>query len=57
MSSEIEIPNTEHHKMIVKSRNEHYQEFKERFETSIREIMVKFDDERKEELRFNSYWA
>lgn len=54
---EIEVQNTEHHKAIIKSRNENYERMKKRFLDSIRRIMERFDDERKEELRFNSYWA
>jgi len=57
MSHELEIPNTDHHKSIIKTRNDNYTQFKMRFENSIKEIMDRFDGLRKEELRFNSYWA
>jgi hypothetical protein len=53
---EIEMPNTDHHKQIVKARNEYYQTYKKRFEQSIRGTMGRFDELRKEELRFNVYW-
>jgi hypothetical protein len=39
LSSEIEIPNTEHHKAIIKARNEAYAKFKTRFESSLKEII------------------
>ena len=56
ITSEIEIQNTTHHKAIIKSRNENYIQFKQRFQESLNEIMAKFDGERKEEIRFNQYW-
>jgi hypothetical protein len=56
LNSEIEIPNTVHHKMIVKSRNEFYKKFKERFEGSFNHIVEFFDKEREEETKFNDYW-
>jgi len=43
--------------MIIKARDEYYQSFKNRFENSVKAIMNEFDAERKEELRFNNYWA
>jgi hypothetical protein len=33
-----------------------YTQFKQRFEASIKRIMTKFDNDRKDELRFNAYW-
>lgn len=53
----MDIPNTEHHKAIIKARNENYEQFKTRFVESIKKTMDKFDSERKEEIRFNMYWA
>lgn len=57
IKSEIEVQNTDQHKMIIKARNEFYLKFKERFEQSIKDIMATFDEHRKEEHRFSSYWA
>ena len=37
--------------------SENYERFKKRFLDSVRSILERFDTERKEELRFNSYWA
>lgn len=56
MSAEIEVLNTDHHKAIIKARNESYERFKKRFLDNVKLIMERFDEERKEELRFNSYW-
>jgi len=53
----VEIPNTEHHKQIVKARNENYETFKKRFLASVKRTMEKFDKEREEEYRFNTYWS
>jgi hypothetical protein len=53
---DVEVANTEHHKAIIKARNEAYNRFKARFESSIKNIVERFDSERKEELRFNVYW-
>jgi hypothetical protein len=55
--SEVEVHNTDQHKMIVKARNEHYLQFKARFEQSVKEIMSHYDELRKEEYRFSDYWA
>lgn len=55
--SEIEVKNTNHHKAIIKARNEFYNAYKTRFEKSIRNIMKKYDDLRKEENRFSEYWS
>lgn len=52
ISTEVEIQNTLHHKAIIKFRNENYLQFKKRFQLSISDVMTKFDEERKEELRF-----
>ena len=56
VSAEVEIQNTLHHKAIIKARNENYLLFKKRFQNSISEVMTKFDEERKEEVRFQQYW-
>ena len=56
LSAEVEIQNTLHHKAIVKARNENYLTFKKRFQLSISQVMTRFDEERKEELRFQEYW-
>jgi len=55
--SEIEVKNTNHHKSIIKARNEYYTYFKNRFENSIKQSMSKYDDLRKEENRFSEYWS
>lgn len=55
--SEVEVQNTDQHKMIVKARNEHYLQFRARFEQSIEDIMSHYDELRKEECRFSNYWA
>lgn len=57
IKSEIEVQNTDQHKMIIKARNEFYGNFKTRFEQSIQDIMATYDDYRKEEYRFSDYWA
>jgi len=56
VNTEIDIQNTVHHKAIVKARNEHYLEFKQRFAESLNLIMSRYDEERKLELRFAQYW-
>ena len=56
LASQVEIQNTNHHKAIIRARNENYNEFKQRFQKSLDYIMSKFDDERKEEVRFQEYW-
>ena len=56
ISAEVEVQNTLHHKAIIKARNENYLVFKKRFQTSISNVMSKFDEERKEEVRFQTYW-
>jgi len=45
-----------YHKAIVKARNENYLEFQTRFTQSLYEIMSRFDEERKNEIRFATYW-
>ena len=57
LSAEIEVGNTDHHKQIIKARNEHYNAYKSRFEKSVKELITRFDALRKEEIRFNQYWA
>jgi hypothetical protein len=57
LSSDIDVGNTDHHKQIIKARNEYYTSFKGRFEGSVKELISRFDSLRKEELRFNQYWA
>jgi len=57
LSHDVDIANTDHHKQIIKARNEYYVTFKRRFESSVKSLVAKFDDLRKEELRFNIYWA
>jgi hypothetical protein len=57
LTEEVELLNTPHHKSIIKARNENYDKFKQRFLHSIKDIMHRFDEDRKEELRFNSYWG
>jgi hypothetical protein len=54
---DIEVQNTDHHKHIIKARNEYYTQFKKRFEGSVKTIAERFDSLRKEEHRFNGYWA
>ena len=51
------MQNTLHHKGIIRARNENYQVFKQRFQQSLDYIMSKFDEERKEEMRFSEYWS
>lgn len=41
----------------MKARNEYYNQYKSRFEVSIRGYAKRFDELRKEEIRFNGYWA
>ena len=57
LSADIEVGNTDHHKQIIKARNEYYTSFKVRFEGSVKELIARFDALRKEETRFNQYWA
>lgn len=57
IKSDIEVQNTNQHKMIIKARNEFYTIYKTRFEKSIRDIMSTYDEYRKEEHRFSNYWA
>ena len=57
LSGEVEVQNTLHHKAVIRGRNENYSEFKQRFQQSLNYIMKKFDDERKEEVRFQEYWG
>jgi len=57
VTGEVDVANTEHHKQIVKARNEYYTGYRARFEDSVKAIVARFDDLRKEELRFNNYWA
>lgn len=52
----IEIENTQHHKSIIKNRNEYFNKFKDRFKASFDRIMNKYDDIREEEENFNEYW-
>ena len=39
LSSDIEVQNTDHHKQIIKARNEYYITFKKRFETSVKGLV------------------
>jgi len=55
--AEIEVMNTDHHKSIIKARNEFYSAYKTRFEQSIQSTMKEYDEYRKEEHRFSAYWA
>ena len=57
VNTEVSVQNTAHHKAIIKARNEFYNKFKKRFETSTEHVMSKFDNERIAEMRFNDYWA
>jgi len=57
ISTEVEVQNTDHHKAIIKARNEYYQSFKDRFQLSLTTTMEKYDSLRKEENRFNQYWS
>lgn len=57
ITAEIEVQNSDQHKMIIKARNEFYLAFKSRFEQSIQDIMSQYDEYRKEEHRFSDYWA
>lgn len=56
VNTDIDVMNTAYHKAIIKARNEHYLEFQRRFSASLSEIMSRFDEERKNELRFAQYW-
>ena len=56
INTEVSVKNTQHHKMIIKARNESYDLFKTRFNISVMRIMQKFDNDRLEEHRFNAYW-
>lgn len=56
LASQVEVQNTNHHKAIIRARNDNYGEFKARFQKSLDYIMSKFDSERKEEVRFQEYW-
>mmetsp|Transcript_33810 Transcript_33810/g.44658 ORF Transcript_33810/g.44658 Transcript_33810/m.44658 type:complete len:200 (+) Transcript_33810:3238-3837(+) len=56
VACEVEVQNTLHHKAIVRARNDNYGVFKWRFQQSLDYIMSKFDEERKEEIRFQEYW-
>ena len=49
--------NDDHHKAIVKARNEFYTLYKNRFLSSIDGIMSEYDEARKEEQRFSAYWT
>jgi hypothetical protein len=51
------VQNTDHHKQIIKARNEYYSSFKARFEKNVKALVERFDGLRKEEHRFNAYWA
>lgn len=57
LASQVEVQNTNHHKSIVRARNDNYGEFKTRFQKSLDYVMSKFDEERKEEVRFQEYWS
>jgi hypothetical protein len=57
LTGDVDVSNTGHHKQIIKARNEYYSQYKSRFEVSIKEYAKRFDDLRKEEVRFNAYWA
>jgi len=56
INTEVSVKNTQHHKMIIKARNDSYDLFKTRFNVSVMRIMQKFDNDRLEEHRFNAYW-
>jgi hypothetical protein len=56
LTAEVEVTNTDHHKSIVKNRNEYYTSFKTRFSKSIHTIMTSFDALRVDEQAFNQYW-
>lgn len=56
INTEVSVKNTQHHKMIIKARNESYELYKTRFNVSVMRIMQKFDNDRLEEHRFNAYW-
>lgn len=36
LSSDIDVQNTDHHKQIIKARNEYYLSYKKRFEGSVK---------------------
>ena len=57
INSEIEVQNTNHHKAIIKARNEFYNVYKKRFIDQIKDIMSTYDNYRTEEIRFSNYWA
>ena len=56
INSDITVKNTPYHKHIVKARNDAYTQFKQRFQASVSRIMTKFDSDRQDENRFNTYW-
>lgn len=56
LNTELVIKNTPHHKQIVKARNQHYSQYKARFEASVLKIFERFDVDRAEEVKFNAYW-
>jgi len=57
LTSEVEVMNTDHHKVIIKARNEFYNVFKTRFESSIKDLVSKYDALRMEEINFSQYWS
>jgi hypothetical protein len=57
LTGDFDIQNTDHHKQIIKARNEYYTSYKARFDSSIKAYAKRFDELRKEEIRFNGYWA
>jgi len=57
VNTDVDLQNTDQHKAIIKARNEHYLQFKRRFEGSLSNVLSKFDEIRGEEMRFRQYWA
>lgn len=56
LNTEVILKNTASHKALIKARDQYYNHFKKRFLASIRHIFDKYDTEREEESKFNTYW-
>jgi hypothetical protein len=57
ISAEVEVMNDDQHKAVIKGRDKYYTAYKNRFENSIKRIMLEYDSFRKEETRFSTYWS
>lgn len=56
INTDVTVKNTPYHKHVIKARNDAYVSFRQHFEISVKRIMTKFDNDRKDEVRFNAYW-